>query len=155
MYLAWSRWVSEVAVEGGPPASPLPQSLCSAKGEARLERCFQSRVGLSLFIFTSLPSVVLRFTVSLALPDIKENVTNKLDAFMTFLLLCSFQIFLSFTAVLCVLHIHSRGQKITNFESVFPLYLLMRFPRIDFRPSGFCSKQYPLRWLWPQTIRLL
>lgn len=47
----------------------------------------------------------------------------------------------------CVLHIHCRGRKTTNFESVFPSYLLMRFPRIDLRPPGFCSKHYPLRWL--------
>lgn len=87
-------------MEGGPPASPLPQSCCSTKGEARPERCLHSRVGLSLFIFTSLPNF-LRFTISLALPDIKENGTNNLDGLMTFLLLCSFQIFISFTAVLC------------------------------------------------------
>lgn len=105
-------------MEGGPRGSPLPQSCCSAKGEARPERCLQSRVGLSLFIFTFLPNF-LRFAISLALSDIKDNGTNNLDALMTFLLLCSFQIFISFTAVLCV-HIHSRGQKTTNFESVFP-----------------------------------
>lgn len=83
-------------MEGGPPASPLPQSHCSAEGEARPERLTEQSV-LVPFVFTSQRSAVLRVTVSLG-----RKCGQQVGCLYDIFLLCSFQIFISFTAVLCV-----------------------------------------------------
>lgn len=103
--LVW--WVTE-AVGGG--ASLLPGFHCLAK--ARQESDLQNSQLIASYRHPAL-NAVLRFNSSLVEPDIIENLTNKLDAIMRFLLCFSFKYLFSI-----VLFMHMRGQKMILFESV-------------------------------------